>query len=118
LDEFVYARQGYRTVPEVLARLDDSISQVQVRWKIFGSNGHIEQPSSVVDGFVSRSNKENESLCKAVVRTRDLLHFDIHKSHVRGLTIFAEDAPSLMPSDSDGVVNAATAPLHLNHYAI
>lgn len=56
LDEFMYARMGFATIRQYLMSLPCHVKQVYVPWKMFGSNGNITQPPSVVYGFTRRKN--------------------------------------------------------------
>ena len=53
LDEFMYATVG--TIKKELEKIDGlncEIVQLRIAWKLFGSNGFINQPKSVVKNFV------------------------------------------------------------------
>jgi hypothetical protein len=52
LDEFIYSRDG-EPFAEILAA-HDRHEAILVPWLSFGSNGHVEQPSSVVESFTRR----------------------------------------------------------------
>jgi len=55
LDEFVWSPQNKN-----LSKLLDNcnhLGQIQMHSTFFGSNGHIKQPLSLVDGFTKRQNK-------------------------------------------------------------
>jgi hypothetical protein len=45
------------------------IGQIQVKNNLFGSNGHIQQPKSVVQSFTKRSKTMNEGGIKYIVNT-------------------------------------------------
>ena len=45
LDELIYSRQEHRTIPDYLRSLSPNRQQIYVPWKLFGSNGHITQPT-------------------------------------------------------------------------
>jgi hypothetical protein len=53
MDEYMWSPQSI-DLKEVL-KIMKHCSQIQVSHTIFGSNGHISQPSSVVEGFTKRS---------------------------------------------------------------
>ena len=44
LDEFVYSRLGFRTIPNFLASLSPEAQLVALPWKLFGSSGAIGVP--------------------------------------------------------------------------
>src|SRR5689334_9038333 len=54
LDEFMYSPVE-KEISSVLDQYSE-YSQIRVDWLHFGSNGHIDQPSSVVEGFTKRAN--------------------------------------------------------------
>lgn len=113
LDEFMYARKGFRTIPEYLQSLPAIIGQVSVQWLMFGSNGHKQQPSSIIQGFTKRFNYNNNSqkfyYHKSICRTKNLVSFHVHEHSHRQQKIRL---------DVKSEAAAEAAPLHLNHYAI
>lgn len=141
LDEFLYARDPYTDIPSFLRTVPNQTSQVLVRWKMFGSNGHIKQPPSIKSGFSLRKayaynaqvpdnsyisgGDDLERLSKLVSRDMDMADFHT-KSIVRtvDLTKFgmyvhetANKGKLVLPYrvSEDAL---ASSPLHLNHYAI
>jgi hypothetical protein len=140
LDEFVYARKQFKTIPEYLNTLNDTISQVYIPWKIFGSNGFNTadklQPSSVIDSFTKRTNynKENNiqgiiwinndkySLAKCIVRSKYLQHFNIHShSTTHNNYIGADNNTFIHPNNDFYKIDETILEnsfLHLNHYVI
>jgi hypothetical protein len=54
LDEFIYARKGFKTIKDYLSTLDKNIYKIQIPWKLFGSSGLKKQPDSVLQHFVHR----------------------------------------------------------------
>ena len=136
LDEFIYARRGFKTIPDYLKTLHPSFSQVYIPWKMFGSNGHKEQPESVIKSFTLRSNYNIHSdLCslrlngirytyaKCIIRTKFLVKFGVH-SHITsgGVHISANNRCDNINPNPDFVRIDRTilenSYLHLNHYAI
>jgi len=104
LDEFVYARKGFNKISDYLKTVPKNISRILLRWKMFGSNGHIEQPPSIIKGFTKRERHfSSEINCKAILRGNKITWLNLHNSYVQGETLFPE------PEDFY---------LHLNHYAI
>ena len=53
LDEFTYNQDG-KKISEVLKTHFQNVNQIWCPWIIFGSNGHIQQPKSVIHGFTKR----------------------------------------------------------------
>jgi hypothetical protein len=72
LDEFLYARNKFKSIPEYLKSLDKEITSVRVPWKIFGSNGHEKQPDGVVSNF-TKTNGAYKSQVKSITKT-DVIH--------------------------------------------
>jgi hypothetical protein len=54
LDEFLYARDPYPNIKRFLLQAPNEVSQILIRWKMFGSSGHIKQPQSIRKGFYLR----------------------------------------------------------------
>lgn len=141
LDEFLYARDPYTDIASVLREVPDRMSQVLVRWKMFGSSGHIKQPSSIKNGFSLRkaytynaqvpansyiSNSDNKNkLAKLVSKDADMLDFHVKAiARTLNLTKFgihehetSNDHKLVLPSIVSETA-LASSPLHLNHYAI
>lgn len=124
LDEFIYARNHFKTIPEYLNTLNDDIGCVTVAWKMFGSNSHIYQPTSIVKGFTRRRKHEANitnkltgyglngvfDFGKSICRTLNLVRIDIH--------IPKHDGKQIIIPDKVTENSLAGAPLHLNHYTI
>lgn len=56
MDEFIYTRR-FPTLSDHLNHVDihhGERKSLVVPWKVFGSNGHIQQPPNVIDHFVAR----------------------------------------------------------------
>lgn len=131
LDEFIYSREHFKTIKDYLKSLDKSISQVKVQWKIFGSNGLIEQPKSVIKSFTKRVNYDTGriqglkiiegikySLCKTIIRTVNLRQFNIHIHNSSDNNIILS-SNSLSNMDEFGLISEkelTNSYLHLNHY--
>lgn len=140
LDEFVYARRQFKTIPDYLNTLDNSISQVFIPWKVFGSNGYNThdklQPSSVIDSFTKRINYDKESnfqgvimenndkysLTKCIVRSKYLQYFNLHSHSTTTNNYIGSDNNTFIHSNNvfykiDETI-LANSFLHLNHYVI
>jgi len=81
LDEFIYSRKQYNKISEYLNSLNESVGQVKIPWKIFGSNKIIKQPISVIDGFNKRElYKKNKQInCKCIIKMDNCIKFNIHE---------------------------------------
>jgi hypothetical protein len=127
LDEFMNARKGYKTIPEYLDTLSKDIDQVQVRWKMFGSDNNIQQPNSITNGFTKRKKTEDDFISrhvKSICRTNYLNGFGVHTHNINERVM--EPVPNsgcvtknviILPN----ILNESelnNSPLHLNHYCI
>jgi hypothetical protein len=136
LDEFIYSRKNMKTIRDYLNSLDESISQVKIQWKMFGSSGYIEQPISVIKSFTKRvnydigltqgvilENNKKYSMCKTIVRGKFLLNLGIHSHLSSNTNIITSDGSidnghdnsDFILIDEDILENSY---LHINHYAI
>jgi glycosyltransferase involved in cell wall biosynthesis len=102
LDEFFFLERG-SSVKSFLSE-NESYSQLIIKWKHFGSSGHLLQPRSIVESFTYRAKMDNDPSVgyygmKYIVKIKDLVSIDVHKCQVTGATKICEEA-------------------WLNHYAI
>jgi hypothetical protein len=81
LDEFLYSPSGtdFKSILEKY----NKYSQITVKWLNFGSSGHIEQPPSIIDGFLKRAKLEDNNTIngwsfKTIVRSNCLKSFEVH----------------------------------------
>jgi hypothetical protein len=146
LDEFIYARKKYKNIKEYLISLDESVSQVFIPWKMFGSNGYNtiekEQPDNLFKTFTKRTNydkkngfqgviqseNKNYSYTKSIVKTKYLTEFGIHSHKTLNNNYISSDNNnnSLLNNQyesnfcfsliSEDILENSF--LHLNHYAI
>jgi hypothetical protein len=72
LDEFVYARKGYGTIPAYLRGLPDHVKVIGLPWKNFGSSGNVAQPRSVIMGMRRRAVLSGNAEIKSLFRTSRL----------------------------------------------
>ena len=105
LDEFLFS---YNTInlKDVLQKYDN-YSQIIVDWLHFGSNDHIYQPNSVVEGFTMRANFDTSKFYysyKSIFKADKLIKFDIHRHVVNGPTVH------IKYSDSCDLI--------INHYSV
>jgi len=54
VDEYIYARNDYIQIMDVLKTIPRNIEKIWVPWKCFGSNGHKVQPTSITKSFTKR----------------------------------------------------------------
>jgi hypothetical protein len=124
LDEFMYSRNGYKTMKEYLTSLDNSVSRIIIPWKMYGSSGFINQPDSVIQNFIERqkytnyyvkTDKSQEvsfNFIKCIVRGSKLIKLDIHNSFLNNDSI----PNSTCKHKTENDLNKMN--IHLNHYAI
>lgn len=137
LDEFVYARKQFTTIKQYLNTVDDSIAQICIPWKMFGSNGYTAQPQKVIESFTKRQNNDKNdgfrgvkkdngiiySTNKSIVRTKYLKQYKLH-SHVmtNNNCITSDNTVNNLYSDLNySKINEKileSSYLHINHYAI
>jgi hypothetical protein len=148
LDEFIYARKGFKKISEYLQYINKykHISQIFIPWKMFSSNGYNTldklQPKSVIKSFTKRfdynkdksvfgiTTKENNNTytyTKCIVKTLYLLKFNIH-SHIL-MSNFNNYSNFITPININNIhtnlshckINEKilnNSFLHLNHYPI
>lgn len=112
LDEFMYSRNGYNTIKEYLNSLDNHISVITIPWKMFGSNGFIQQPEGVIHNFTKRQEYvSNYSInVKTIIRGKQLKQIDIHCSQLLNYPTIISNTITEETLRNDNI--------HLNHYAI
>jgi hypothetical protein len=132
LDEFIYARRGYKTIKDYLNGVKPDVQKIHVPWKLYGSSGHAKQPKSVIQGFVHRRKYPDDLnhmsaydsiICKkTIVRGKNVVRLDLHTSMVKDepVVIFPNNE-SYNNRDyymwvTEKLLNESY--LHLNHYRI
>jgi hypothetical protein len=131
LDEFMYARKGFRTIKDVLRSVERDVGYISVPWKMFGSTGYIKQPSSARSSFVNRANHDHRTqgmieegmiLCKTIFRGGQISQFECH-SHAAGGRALDSRLQELNAHQDNRFIEISErlldeSVLHLNHYAI
>ena len=108
LDEFLYSPETIN-IKQVLSEYSE-YSQILVDWVHFGSNGHVKQPPSAVEGFTMRAHSRESGInaryygYKSIFKCEQLKTFDIHSSNVDG--------------DDLRIIDTPEAKLLINHYNI
>lgn len=122
VDEYIYARNGYNKITDVLNKLPQNIEKIWLNWKIFGSNGHINQPSSTLSAFTKRSNTylKNFGHGKCISRTRNLDSFGCcgHNVVIIGNNISYTANGDNFDNFDFNEENCNKLNLHLNHYML
>ena len=125
LDEFLYARKNFSNIKQYLSSLHAAVKQVYIPWKMFGSNGHVNQTENIIHCFLRRNAYDGRTLIngKCITRTKHLGRIGIHQSHTNanGL-IITSDGNVKQNNDHNFVYTSEEtlkkSSLHLNHYAI
>lgn len=128
LDEYVYASLQYKKITDYLHTLADNVSQIQIQWKMFGSNNHIQQPSSIIQSFTTRKF-EKHPMVKSISRCRLLNHIDgLHSYSIADGDIILSNGTIIDKNKSFKLlnyedyykvyINFTQDALQLNHYCI
>lgn len=125
LDEFLYARNSFSTIKQYLTSLHSNVGQVYVPWKMFGSNGHVDQTENIIHSFLRRNIYEDRSLIngKCITRTKNLAKIGIHQSSMNASRLIITSDGNVKKHDDNNFVYTSeqilkVSCLHLNHYAI
>ncbi|WP_425392924.1 glycosyltransferase family 92 protein [Ekhidna sp.] len=137
LDEFVYARRGYKTIASFLKDLPEKVGVVRIPWKNFGSNGHIKQPDSLISSFVKRAKQDgvkkpwmpNKKVTqsKVIIKPENVERYHIHFCYLNGkCSVITADGKRLrykrdnekkhFQPINEKILDKSF--LHLNHYAL
>ena len=125
LDEFIYARRGFTTIKEYLKTLPSDVHKIHIPWKLFGSSGLKQQPTSIIQHFIHR-RKYTEPLPilvgkKSILRGKHLNHLELHNSITEKSYTITSDNKDIYEEDyfiecTEQLLNNSF--LHLNHYRI
>ena len=122
VDEYIYARNEYNKIIDVLNKLPQNVEKIWLNWKIFGSNGHINQPNSTLSAFTKRTNifKKNLGHGKCIVRARNIEHFGCcgHDIVISGNNITYTANGDNFDHFDFNEENCKKLNLHLNHYML
>ena len=125
LDEFVYSRNGYETIPDYLKTVNRVVSKITLFWKMYGSSGFIKQPDGIIHNFVNRSKSINiVTGLKQIVNTSLIIKFDIHEHRVYNDHLCVSSNNRVVSirnkdynlSDTDTATCLSNSSVHLNHY--
>ena len=146
LDEFVYTRKKFKTISSYLNTIDNTINQIIIPWKCFGSNGFNtldkKEPKSVIQTFTKRMiydnnnnynpgiikiNNHNCTLYKCIIRSNKLKQLGIHNHNIIDKKVLynnniitditnQEINNNNYIKCSEEILNSSI--LHLNHYII
>ena len=89
LDEFMYS-PGEINLKNAIKPYND-YGLIFIKWKMFGSNGHINQPKYVVPSFTKRKYDNSELNGKSIINSKLLNNFDVHLHDTKGNSIYVEN---------------------------
>jgi len=123
MDEFIYSRRGFKTMKDYLNTVPKDIYLIKIPWKLFGSNGHIKQPKSIIQGFTRRKKHFKLIEAKSIARGDKILRITVHTIYVKDNT---KGVHETMASTTTGPYHKRqfneqtleSSHLHLNHYRI
>lgn len=139
MDEFVFVRpeSGYDNISSLLHNIcctcDQHVAIIFMKWTMFGSSGHLDQPSSVREGFTRCSGygELDAKIGKYIVRSSDVDRWRVHNPRLKQtvhnplffdqcLQIIPDDIPAAHRHSYDDslLCDHSTSPLVLNHYPI
>lgn len=125
LDEFLYARKNYNTIKQYLSSLHTNIKQIYIPWKIFGSNGHVNQTENIIHYFLKRDIYNNSRLIngKCITRTKKLISINLHHSYTNNNGLITTSDGNVKQNHDNNFIYTSeeilnNSCLHLNHYVI
>lgn len=122
IDEYIYARNRYVQIIEVLKKLPPNVEKIWIPWKCFGSNGHVVQPKGVIPSFIKRSAHVSAQMehGKIICRTQNLTGIVSAGSMVElsqnNVYYLCNGQRLEQCKSNDHVFHALN--LHLNHYML
>jgi hypothetical protein len=120
IDEYIYTRNGYKNIIDVLNNLPSIVETVWIPWKIFGSNGNITHPNSIVYNFNKRSNESDKFLGhgKSIFQTKNLVNFGCcgHYVEIKNNSRIHTPNGDYYYTFDMNEENFNNFNLHLNHY--
>lgn len=99
LDEFLYSPSEI-DIKKILKKYEYN-SGIKVQWIHFGSNGHIKQPKSLVEGFTMRAKLKQKDVdyqaVKTIIKTFNFISFDTHDPKTFGRkAVLEQDSEDLL----------------------
>ena len=122
IDEYIYSRNKYNKIIYVLNKLPSNVEKIWLPWKIFGSNGNINQPNNIINSFTKRKNNYTKDLGlgKTICKTANLNnigccgHFVVLNKNDQCYN----SNGILLDNFSLSEENCNKLNLHLNHYMV
>jgi hypothetical protein len=122
IDEYIYARNGYNQIMDVLNDYPDNVEKIWLPWKNFGSNGNKKQPNNIIKSFTKRNKecKKNDGFGKIICRTANLARI-MTCGHIVRLNqnniMYTANCENLDDFNLNEE-NCNKLHLHLNHYML
>lgn len=120
VDEYIYARNGFQTIPAVLNQLPPKVDKLWIFCKYFGSNGHKAQPKNIIESFTKRSKIliNNIGMGKVIVKAKNLAEIQTagHMALLRENDNYYNCNGNLLEGYDFNDKNCASLNLHMNHY--
>jgi len=122
IDEYIYARNGYIKIIDVLNNLSNNVEKIWLPWKIFGSNGHIDHPDNIINSFTKRKLdfKKDQGFGKVICRTKNLNEIVScgHFVTLNNNDIYYNSNGDKLDNFNLTEENCNKLNLHLNHYMV
>lgn len=122
IDEYIYARNEYLKIIDVLNKLPENVEKIWLPWKIFGSNGNIKQPDNIIKSFTKRKSdyKNDKGFGKTICRTKNLNNFGCcgHIVSLNKNNICYNANGQNLDNFTLNNENCNKLNLHLNHYMV
>lgn len=122
VDEYIYARNRYVKIIEVLKKLPQNVEKIWIPWKCFDSNEYIAQSKDIIPSFTKRSAHISAQIehGKVICRTKNLTGIlsagsMVELSH-NNVYYLCNGQRLDQCKSNDLVFNALN--LHLNHYML
>lgn len=124
LDEFLFAKEDYKTIYDIINILNSTnsnIGVIRIPWINFSSNNIITQPKSVIESFTDRKNyiknpsKHNQ---KYIARTNLLKNILVHTAETDGIIILSNGNEYNKNKFYINTNNIEDQLLQLNHYVL
>lgn len=122
MDEYIYARNGFKTISEYLSSVSPDIGKIVLPWKLFGSNGIISHPENIIPVFTQKQSDKDYLIysklnrlgySKTIARTDNLNSVSTHDQSIHSGKITFSD---YTPSSDYLTYDSAKQFLHINHY--
>ena len=122
IDEYIYARNGNIKIMNVLNKLPQNVEKIWLPWKIFGSNGNINQPNNIIKSFTKRKidYKNDKGFGKVICKTKnlDIIGCCGHEVILHNNNIYYNANGDILESFDLTPENCDKLNLHLNHYMV